>query len=731
MKYIKGKIRSFIYESSTGYRVGVFRVKETNDEEVNDFLNKSLTFTGHFADVNHEDTYTLYGQYIYNDKYGYQYRVDSYERAEIKGQEAVIEFLSSSLIKGCGEKTAFKIVEILGEEAIEKIKENYQNLLLVPGINEAKAIKIYESLQQHQNTDATIVQLKKIGFSIREALDILNTFQDKTLKLIEDNIYQFTSIIDFNKVDRVYLTFGQNDSTIRLKACLIESLKRECFTTGDTYLTVSELSRALQKEFQIYLEEEELLGYINQLEGENELVCHSEKIYLSDMDNYEQNISRQLNIINTLNKTPLKNYEKIIRNFEDNSKIIYNREQKAAIKNALENRITIITGGPGTGKTTIVKAIVQLYIEINNLRGSDIIKEIALISPTGRASKKLAESTNMPAMTIHRYLKWNKEKNDFQINSNNKNEHKLIVIDEVSMIDTFLFSSLLSGLNSDIKLILVGDPNQLPSVGPGLILADIIAAEQFKYCPLSKIYRQSGNSYIPILAKEIREQALSNNFIDQKDDYNFLEVNSVNIKESIKKICQISASKNLTEKDIQILAPMYKGMNGIDNLNIALQELFNPPSNKKNESKIGDVIYRVGDKVLQLINDPDNNVFNGDIGYLARINKKDQIIKKDTYTIDFEGNLIEYEREDMNSVKHAYAISIHKSQGSEFPHIIMPICSEYHKMLYNKLIYTGVSRAKKSLVIIGNPQSFILATKNNYSNNRKTTLKERIISNHL
>lgn len=731
MKYIKGKIRSFIYESPSGYRVGLFRVKETNDEDVTDFLNKSITFTGHFAAVNNEDTYLLYGQYVYNDKYGYQYRVDSYERLEIKGADAVVEFLSSSLIKGCGEKTAFKIVEVLGENALDKIKDNYQNLLLVPGINEAKALKIFNSIQKYQDTDIIIVRLKNAGFSVREALDILNTFQESTTKWLDENIYQFTKVIDFNKIDRIYLANGQIDSEIRIKACLIESLNRESFKTGNTYFIQAEIVLALQKEFNINLTEETSAVYLNILAKEGKIVQLAEKIYLQEMALYEQAIATDLRIINSLPKTTTRDFIKTIRDYEEKIKIIYNREQKAAIKTALENRVTIITGGPGTGKTTIVKAIVDLYVEINNLRGLNIAKDIALLSPTGRASKKLAEATNMPAMTIHRYLKWNKEKNEFQINQFNKNEHKLIVVDEVSMIDTFLFSSLLSGLSHDIKLVLVGDANQLPSVGPGFVLADIIAANKFKYCPLEKIYRQSNNSYIPILAQEIKNHLLSSDFTSQKDDYNFLDINSQNIKEMIKKICEKCVAKKITEKEIQVLAPMYKGVNGIDNLNIALQELFNPYDTKKSERQIGDVIYRVGDKVLQLVNDPDNNVFNGDIGYIKAIKKRDDNAKKEIYTIDFEGNLINYEREDMSSVKHAYAISIHKSQGSEFPHVIVPICHEYHKMLYNKLIYTAVSRAKKSLVIIGSPQAFIKATTNDYSNNRKTTLKERIIDNHV
>ena len=405
----------------------------------------------------------------------------------------------------------------------------------------------------------------------------------------------------------------------------------------------------------------------------------------------------------------------------------YNVDQKKAIKKALTNRISIITGGPGTGKTTIINSIVKLYMRIHNLNYKDVINEIALLAPTGRAAKKISDSTGLPAMTIHRYLKWNKEKNEFQINEYNKNPHKLIIVDETSMIDTCLFDSLLKGIKHNITLVLVGDANQLPSVGPGLILNDLIESDLFTHTILETIYRQSDNSYIPILAKEIKEHNLSEDFTRQTDDYNFLFASGLAIKETIRKICLMSKEKGLTEDDIQILAPMYKGENGIDNLNILLQGIFNPKDESKKEIKVGDIIYREHDKVLQLVNDPDNNIFNGDIGYISNISIVMAPKKKEILTINFDGNEVLYNREDLINIKHAYAITIHKSQGSEFAHVIMPISKAYFKMLYNKLIYTGVSRAKKSLIIIGEKESFIMATNNDYSTNRKTNLKEQLM----
>ena len=295
------------------------------------------------------------------------------------------------------------------------------------------------------------------------------------------------------------------------------------------------------------------------------------------------------------------------------------------------------------------------------------------------------------------------------------------------MIDEYLFVSLLKGIPESSQIVFVGDTFQLPSVGAGLILNDLVTSQLFPYTSLDMIYRQSENSYIPILAKEIKEKNLSESFLEKKDDYNFLPCEAKNLKEMIRQIILRSQSKGLKAEDVQILAPMYKGENGIDNLNVLLQEIFNPYDKTKNEYKYFDVVYREKDKVLQLVNNPDCNVYNGDIGYIDSIKEVSNTYKHTEIVIDFDGNKVIYKTEDLQSIKHAYAMTIHKSQGSEFPHVILPVTKNYYKMLYNKLIYTGVSRAKKSLVIIGEKEAFMMSVYNDYATNRKTGLKEKLM----
>lgn len=729
MNYIKGKIKHLIFESISGYKVGLIRVKETNDPEMEDFINKSVTFTGYFADLTMDAVYVLEGSLVYTEKYGYQYKVENYHYQEVEGKDAVIEFLASPLVKGCGEKTACDIVETLGEDALKKIKESYTNLLLVPKMTEKKALKIYDSIMKYRQTDEMIVELKNLGFTINEALSIINKYGDETISIVKSNPYCLNELIDFNKLDKVYLNIGTFDDETRIKACLVETIKRLEMADGDTYFSLEEILDGLKRFFSLLPDTSVTEKVVQELSVNNDIIVDKDKYYLKTTYEMECAIAKNLSLINNIPPVEIKEFDTEIIKLQESIDVTYNKEQLLAIKKALENRISIITGGPGTGKTTIIKAITKLYIKIHNLRPDEISSQIALLAPTGRAAKKLAESTGLPASTIHRYLKWNKEANDFQINELNKNFHRLVIVDETSMIDTHLFDALLKGICTNIQLILVGDANQLPSVGPGLILSDLINSAIFTFTPLETIYRQSNNSYIPYLAQEIKNKNLSNDYLTKKDDYNFLNATGSNIRELIKMICERSIKKGLTDKDIQILAPMYKGENGIDHLNEILRDLFNPPDTKKKEIKVGEVTYRVGDKVLQLTNDPNNGVFNGDIGYIKDIVTITVPKKQETIVIDFDGNKVDYKKEDMNMVKHAYAISIHKSQGSEFPHVIMPITKSYYKMLYNKLIYTGVSRAKKSLVLIGEPYALIMAVNNDYSNQRKTTLKERLLNN--
>lgn len=718
MNYIKGKIKKLIfYSKESGFVVALFRVKESNVLEIGS--NKTITITGSFLDPSIDVAMTLYGDYKKNDKWGMQFVVESYEVDKPTTKEAIIDFLSSPFIEGCGEVTAKRIVESFGEKSLDIIKNDKEKLLEIEGLTEKRAEKIHTSLINYDKSGDTILKLQNLGFSIEECYRIYNYFKDEIDEVLANDFYRISEIVDFRKVDSIYVNNYGDKSDARVFACILESMRILSFANGDTFYYADEIRSTILKEFYIELTEDVFLECLDYLENNNDIVRIDKRIYLKEYYEKECNIAKCLKKIDSKAPKMFYNIDEKLKALEEKLKIDYNETQEKAIKSALNNNITIISGGPGTGKTTIINAIVKLYIEKEKLGPADIMETIALLAPTGRAAKKMNSSTGIPAYTIHRYLKWYKDSNEFVYNEYNKTHHKLIIVDEVSMIDVDLFNALLNGISSNVKLILVGDTFQLPSVGPGLVLNDLIDSDFFNYVPLNQIYRQSDNSYIPFLAKEIKSNDLSEEFLTKKDDYNFVQVDSSNIKSAIKQITDISLLKGLDERSVQVLAPMYKGEAGIDALNSTLQEIYNPPERHKDEVIYGEYIYREGDKVLQLVNDLDNNVFNGDIGFIESINGNKIII-------NFDGNRVEYDKKDLKQIKHAYAISIHKSQGSEFTHVLMPISKSYYKMLYNKLIYTGVSRAKKSLTLVGDAIAFQRAVGNNYSSGRKTSLKEQI-----
>lgn len=726
MDYIKGKFKKIIYESSggNGYKVGLFRVKEASENLSADLVNTTVTFTGYFYDLVIDESYEFQGQYVRNGKYGYQFQVSSYNHLELEGKDAIIEFLSSNLVKGCGEKTAQEIVSTLGEDCISKIKEDKTCLMLVPKMTEKKMESIYSSIIKYQNSDELIIYLTKLGFSMKEATKLLNAHGFNTKAIVEENVFSLINEIEFKTLDKVFFNMHEETDDNRKEACIIESLKTLAFETGDTYSYIEEIKQALTT-FNIFLSEDELKDYINILKNNNQIVAVGDKYFLANYYEMEEYIADSLHEISNKKLKSIKNIDEMIERFSKANNVVYNKDQARAIKTALKENITIITGGPGTGKTTIIKAIAGIFIDTHPDSEEQALIDLALLAPTGRAAKRMTDLTGIQAMTIHRYLKWDKVSGKFEYNEKNRHYPKLLIVDETSMIDTELFSALLKGINHNVRLVIVGDDNQLPSVGPGLILTDIINTECFNHIPLKEIYRQSAGSSIPLLCQSIKNHDLTEDSIARKEDYSFLMVDNHQIKDTIESICKLSIKKGIDINNMQVLAPMYKGENGIDNLNTCLQNLFNPHDNKKNELRVGEVLYREGDKVLQLVNDPDNNIYNGDIGYIHNIDPKN---KDELLVVNFYGNGVAYKREDLINIKHAYAITIHKSQGSEFDHIIMPITMNYGRMLYNKLIYTGISRAKKSLILLGNPQALYIASNNDYSLNRKTDLVDKIMN---
>ena len=722
MSYIKGNYRRSIYQNSQGYNIGLFKVMDTDDEKLADYIAHIITFTGYFHELNDMDTYLFYGKLVTHPKYGEQFQVDNYERCKPEEKDSIIEFLTSGLFKGIGEKKAKAIVDVLGKDTLKIILENPDNLILIPGVTKKNIEVLHTKLQEYESSYETILILTELGFSTKDAMIVYNFYKNKTKNIIDTNIYQIIEDIynmTFKKIDAIALKSGlEKDAPIRVEASIIYIMNELSNAYGHSYYFKEEIASYLPRVLGVNITEELFLSSLENLEKNLLIVKREDRYYLKEMYESETLITKRFRMLSREEDIVIKDIDSKIKELENLFGITYNEQQFSAIKNSLLKKILIITGGPGTGKTTIMKGITELYRTINKLSYEQLQEKIALLAPTGRAAKRMSESTLLRASTIHRFLKWQKETNKFQVNEYNKSRVEFVIIDEGSMIDTYLMASLLKGISANCKIILVGDDHQLPSVGPGQVLHDLIESNCLQKVELTELYRQGKDSNILTLAYDIRQGKVNEEVFNIGDDLTFIKATPSQVVENVLEITD--TYQDLSYKEFQILCPMYKTIAGIDEINRHVQNKVNPKSKNKKEIQYGDVIFRENDKVLQLTNMPDENVYNGDIGIIKEI----KISPKKEIIIDFDNNIVKYTPSNFNNFRLAYAISIHKAQGSEFDVVIIPIVRNYNKMLYRKLIYTGITRSKKKLYLIGDINALKYAVSNNNSDIRRTSIKD-------
>lgn len=717
--YIIGNVRKIIYKNTNGYIVGVFKVSSgTGDYE--SLNNSTLSFTGYFHELSEDENYKFFGNVVNHPKYGEQFNVTFYEIVMPEEKDSIVEFLSSGTFKGVGKKTAEKIVDVLGSNALQMIIDNPSNLMLIPGLSKKQIETLQITLLEYSNSYNTILKLNDMGFLSRESLDIYNKYKANTLNVIEENLYQLVQDIKnitFKKVDVIALKNNYlREDKRRVVSAILCTMEELCNTLSHCYLYIDHIYKYTIMTLGNNISEELFIEALNSLILDLKVIKLEEKYYLRSMWDAEETIVNRISLLTNKKDIKVDKLDDVILEIEENKHIKYNDEQKNAIVSSLKKNFLIITGGPGTGKTTIVSTIIELYRRVHNLSYDGLVNEMVLLAPTGRASKRLTEKSLFPASTIHSFLKWNKETDRFAVNEFNKSDAKIVIIDEASMIDVVLFSSLLKGLRNDTRIIMVGDYDQLPSVGPGQLLKDLIESDVLPVVSLKELYRQGEDSSIISLAHDVNLGVVNEGLFNVNDDLEF--ISATNVMDPLSKIAE--KYKKVSYMDFQVLVPMYKGINGIDNINKNLQFIFNPPARNKKEIVVGDVIYREKDKILELVNMPDERIYNGDIGVITRIDNKDIII-------DFDTSQVRFTPANYNKFKHGYAISIHKSQGSEFDTVVVPIFKTYNKMLYRKLYYTAITRAKKKLIMIGDMSSLESASLNNNQDIRMTTIKDKII----
>ncbi|MEB7365877.1 SF1B family DNA helicase RecD2 [Staphylococcus borealis] len=737
---IKGTVDAILFQNNDNF----YTVIKVDTIETNESFGNLPTVVGFFPNIVEGDVYTFKGQVVEHPRYGKQLKADTFEKEVPQTKDAIITYLSSDLFKGIGKKTAQNIVNTLGENAINDIMSDASVLEKVSNLPKKKQKQIADQINANQESEKIMIRLHDLGFGPKLSMAIYQFYQSDTLQVLENNPYQLVydvKGIGFQKADILARNNGIafNDQE-RLKAGLLYTLEEECIKQGHTYLsndyiidvTQQILSNKQQGEA---IEQQQLEDVLQQLSEESKLILDNHRVaipslYYSELKSV-QNLYRIQTYKNKLKEIEQSDLQLHIGEIEDNNNVNYAPSQKEALQTAINSKIMLLTGGPGTGKTTVIKGIVELYAEIHglSLNYSDYQDDdypVVLAAPTGRASKRLQESTGLEAMTIHRLIGWNQDTQPEDI-LDNEIKAKLIIIDEMSMVDTWLFHQFLSAVPLDAQVVFVGDEDQLPSVGPGQVFKDLIDSKAIPRVNLTEVYRQQDGSSIIDLAHRMKHGEPID--ISQRyHDRSFINCGVEQIPSVVEKVVSSAVNKGYDMSDIQVLAPMYKGSAGIKRLNQVLQDILNPKENDTREIEFGDIKFRKGDKVLQLVNRPNDNIFNGDIGVIVGIFwAKENALNKDVLVVDFEGNEITFTRQDLLELTHAYCTSIHKSQGSEFPIVIMPTVKQYFRMLQRPILYTGLTRAKQSLVLLGDPKAFDIGL-NTQGQIRQTQLCQLILS---
>ena len=741
MEELEGILNEVRYQNElNGYTVGTF---ETDDVQI--------TGVGYLPFINKGDTLRIIGKYVEHKDYGEQFKIETFEKIMPQTLGALESYLSNGNVKGIGPATAKKIIEKFGDETISVLKFQPEKLAQIKGISQDKALAISESFIENWEIWQIVGFLERFGIGAENAQKVYKLLGINAIDEIESDPYILIDIsrgVDFKQIDEMAIRLGiEKENKKRVMSGIKYSLIK---TTYNGHCCTSK-QNLIEYVKQLLGVSEELIedGIIN-LKVNEEIVVEDRNgeqwLYLYNFYSTEERISQRiLSLSRAKNVKKIHNIEKELKLIEEKSDIFLSEKQKEAIRQINENNVTIITGGPGTGKTTIIKSIIEIYKQKKY--------KIVLCAPTGRAAKRMTETTGEEAYTLHRLLEIGKidEESIYKKSDEYQGapiDGDIIIVDEVSMVDMFIMSYLLDCIYKGTKLILVGDSDQLPSVGPGSVLQDLIKSEQITTVHLDKIFRQAARSKIvvnahrvnngePFIKKEEKEI-----LEDEKDDFFYInESNQERILEQVLSLCN-GRLKKFGDYDffenIQVLSPTKKGLLGTKELNKALQQELNPHREGEAEKNNLGAIFRIGDKVMQIKNNYDkqwergtsnsyeigNGVFNGEAGRITEINEKEKYIR-----VKFDDNkTCIYEYNELEQLEHSYCITIHKAQGSEFDVIIMIIPQAAPMLLTRNLLYTGITRAKKMLIVIGNNNIVNYMIKNVDSKKRNTGLQYKLES---
>lgn len=708
MEYISGVVERITFANEeNGFCVIKIKSKGFSD---------LVTVVGNLASVNVGSILKLKGQWKMDSKYGRQFNAFDYREVVPATIAGIEKYLGSGLIKGIGPKYAKRIVRYFKEDTLRVIEEEPDKLINVEGIGKKRLEMIKKAWQEQKEIKNVMLFLQSHGVSTGYAVKIYKTYGDESINVVRDNPYRLADDIwgiGFKTADKIAQKLGFDKNSFERSRSGIAYVLNQLSNDGHCYATREQLISETVKMLEI--EENLVEGTLDKM-IEDKLVIPDENnsIYLPPFYHSEAGTAKRIReIVNAKCPLALSDLDKIIDDIQKEYNIVYDKVQIDAIKAAAASKFMVLTGGPGTGKTTTTLAIIKIFQKMG--------KTVLLAAPTGRAAKRMSETTGMEAKTIHRLLEYSPLEG-YQKNAENKLQCDVLIIDETSMVDIILMYNLLKAVKDETIVILVGDVDQLPSVGAGNVLKDIIDSGQVTFVRLTRIFRQALGSAIITNAHLINKGIKPRLKCGKKSDFFFVEEEDPEkIPEVIKGLCtrRLPSYFNVDPvNDIQVLTPMQRGVAGAHNLNVVLQEALNPSDVK---IKYGGTVYCLNDKVMQIKNNYDKNVFNGDIGIITHIDLEDK-----TLIISFDENDVEYDQTELDQVVLAYATTVHKSQGSEYQIVVAPFTTQHYMMLQRNLLYTCVTRAKKAFVLVGTKKAVAIAVSNNKIQERNTMLSERL-----
>ncbi|MDO4680257.1 MAG: ATP-dependent RecD-like DNA helicase [Aerococcus sp.] len=750
--YFVGEVKATFFTNPDNY----YRVIKVGIDETNTLYSEdNIVMTGNFVDLQEGTTYQFYGEIVDHPRYGIQFKVSHYEQKKATSKEGLVRYLSSDEFPGIGKVLAQRIVDRLGMDAIDTILQKPDVLKKIPGLTKNKQTLLIEKLETSEGSQAILFKLAEMGFSTNFAAKIYAKYDAEAIAIIEENPYALIQDFQgfgFQKADQLALRLGfEANSLVRIKGAIVFCLEEYCYGSGDTYVptewllgAVYDLLTSHQTVDAATVSGDDLTAALSEMREMGDIYLDEERVALASLYFSELGIANHVKQMLTSTYQPYladRDVDRDIQQIEQRQHIQYGRAQKAAIKEALASHFYILTGGPGTGKTTVLNAIVQIYADWHEIDLTEPEAEdfpILMAAPTGRAAKRMQELTGIPASTIHRLLGLTGEEKETTDDMEQEStiygselEGKLLIIDEMSMVDTWLCHQLLANIPAEMQVILVGDQHQLPSVGPGQVLSDLLRSQLIPSRELDEIFRQDDGSTVTLLAHAIKDGDVPADLTQNQRDRSFFQLSAPQIPEFIATVAKRAMDRGYDIRDIQVLAPMYKGEAGIDHINTVLQQTLNPadPTQKqKREVTAFERAFRVGDKVLQLKNNAEMNVFNGDMGTIVGIYFANETkSKSDEIVVEFDDEIeVTYLRSDWNQLTLAYCCSIHKSQGSEFPIVIIPLVHQHRRMLQRNLLYTAITRTRQSLVMCGERDAFVSAIQNK-SAERQTQLYDLLL----